>query len=108
MTTEPPDTHSSAHAPVPLALKSNEGLGVTVGDAVMLRADLYEGPDDCHPGGYLAKKGEKLIVRKVKTDYALPWSDPLCVNVSHEDRTDGLTFAVRQSEIEPWRVTPNE
>lgn len=91
----------------PLVFGSTDGLGVTVGDAVMLRADLYEGSDDCHPGGYLAKKGEKLIVRKVKTDYLLPWSDPMCINVSHEDRTDDLTFVVRQSEIEPWREPPN-
>lgn len=78
-------------------------INFKVGDAVALRADLYEGPDEDHPGGYLARRGEKLIVRKVKTDFALPWTDPLCVNVSHEDRTDGLTFVVRQSEIEAWK-----
>lgn len=78
-------------------------LTSAVGDVVTLRADLYEGPDEDHPGGYLARKGEKLIVRKVKTDFVLPWSDPLCINVSHEDRIDGLTFVVRQSEIEPWK-----
>lgn len=32
MTTELPDTHPSAPAPEPLALKSNEGLGVTRAD----------------------------------------------------------------------------
>jgi hypothetical protein len=84
----------------------SEGLGVTVGDAVMLLADLYEGPDDCHPGGYLAKRGEKLIVRRV-SDRVTFEGDVMGVHVSHEDRTDGLTFAVRPSEIGPWRVTPN-
>jgi hypothetical protein len=69
-----------------------------------LKADLYEHADDHSPGGYLARKGERLIVRKVRTDYKLPWGDPLCISVSHEDRTDGMTFAVRQSEIV---LTPN-
>ena len=90
----------------PEKVRLSDELGLTVGDTVMLRADLYDGPDDHHPGGYLATKGEKLIVRKLQTDYVLPWSDPLCINVSHEDRTDGLTFVVRLSEIEPWQVTP--
>lgn len=71
-----------------------------VGDAVTLKADLYEAADDHSPGGYLARKGELLLVRRVRTDYTLPWSDPLCISVSHEDRTDGMTFSVRQSEIE--------
>jgi hypothetical protein len=71
---------------------------------VMLRADLYEGPDDCHPGGYLAMRGEKLIVRRVRELRAFgSWT----ISVSHEGRTDDVTFAVAPAEIEPWQVTPN-
>jgi hypothetical protein len=81
----------------------SEGLGVTVGDAVMLRADLYEGPDEHAPGGYLARRGEKLIVRKLHSRC----SGPHPIDVSHEHRTDGITFCVSADEIEPWRVTPN-
>lgn len=68
----------------------------SVGCAVMVRADLYEGPDDYHPGGYLAKRGDKLIVREVRPRGE--WT----IAVSHEDRTDGLMFVVADYEIEPY------
>ena len=31
-----------------------------IGDAVTVRSDLHEGPDDCHPGGYLARRGDEI------------------------------------------------
>jgi hypothetical protein len=92
--TQPEDTTTAG----PLALSLHAGLGFTVGDAVMLRKDLYEGPNDCSPGGYLARRGEKLIVRGLRA--GREW--PLCV--SHECRTDGNTFAVGCAEVEPWRA----
>lgn len=74
--------------------------GFSEGDAVMVREDLYEGPNDHSPGGYLARRYEKLIVRKVRINGE--W--PLCV--SHESRTDGATFSVAPAEIEPWAQDP--
>lgn len=85
----------------PAKVQLTDGLGVTVGDGVMLRADLYEGADECHPGGYLAKRGEKLIVRTVREHSKFPLS------VSHEGRADGLTFSVSAAEVRSWVVTPN-
>ncbi len=73
-------------------------MRIEVGAAVMLRADLYEGPDEHEPGGYLALKGEKLIVRKVRA----PSSGPHPFDVSHEHRADGKTFCVSADEIEPF------
>jgi hypothetical protein len=66
---------------------------IAVGSKVIMKRDLYEGPDDCHPGGYLAKKGDRLIVREIRDAGQWPFK------VSHEDRTDGLTFGVSQDEI---------
>ena len=72
-----------------------------VGDAVELKADLYEHAEEHSPGGYLARKGERLIVRKLWGPDALSaWT----VSVSHESRTDGLTFSVAPDEI---FLTPN-
>jgi hypothetical protein len=71
-------------------------MSFVAGDAVMVRAHLYEPADDHAPGGYLAKRGEKLIVRNVRVAGSWP------ISVSHEGRTDGATFSVSQDEIEPW------
>lgn len=64
-----------------------------VGDAVIMKQDLYEGPDDHHPGGYLAFAGERLIIREIRDHGSWP------LKVSHEDRTDGLTFGVSVDEV---------
>lgn len=69
-----------------------------VGDAVMLRQHLYEPADDHSPGGYLAMKGEKLIVRELRSPVVI-WQ----YSVSHESRTDGITFSVSGDEIEEYK-----
>lgn len=73
-------------------------VAFALGDAVMLRSDLYKEPDEYAPGGYLARRGEKLIVREVREGLEMP------IAVSHETRTDGNAFMVRSSELEPWKV----
>lgn len=64
-----------------------------VGDEVEIVCDIYEGPDDCSPGGYFAKKGETLIVRDVR-----PESPFFQIYVSHAHITDN-SFGVRANEI---------
>lgn len=70
-----------------------------VGDAVALKADLYEPADDHSPGGYLARRGEKLIVREVRSQTQWP------LRVSHEHRTDGRSFVVGPAEVTAWTET---
>ena len=65
-----------------------------VGQRIRLLADIWDDGADHHPPGYLAHRGEKLIVRKVD-----PGSEfPICV--SHKGRTDN-SFRVALNEIEP-------
>lgn len=65
-----------------------------VGQKVRLLSDIFEPADEYAPGGYLARKGEVLIVRKLN-----PQSKFFPVQVSHEHITD-RTFGVTYEEIE--------
>jgi hypothetical protein len=65
------------------------------GDRVRAKAAIFEPADEHHPGGYCCAKGDLLIVRRVRDWGHWPLS------VSHEDRTDGVTFAVGPNEVEP-------
>lgn len=67
-----------------------------VNDKVRIKQDIYEYPDGDSPGGYLAEKGDIVVIRMIKTDTNFIWTH--CV--SHEDRTDGATFVVAEDEIE--------
>lgn len=67
-----------------------------VGDAVTVTKPIYEPPDEFSPGGFLANPGEKLIVREVRDKGQ--WA----ISVSHEGRTDGLTFSVSAEELENY------
>lgn len=88
--TQAPMTNNSS------VYSSSSEMVFAVGDAVTLRADLYQEPDDYSPGGWLARRGEKLIVREVREGREMPFA------VSHEDRTDGNAFMVSSSELAPW------
>ena len=57
-----------------------------------LLADVWDDGADHHPPGYLARKGEILIVRAFDTGHELP------VRVSHEHITD-RSFRVAVSEV---------
>jgi hypothetical protein len=63
-----------------------------VGQRVVAVVDLWDGPTEDHPGGYYARVGEELIVRKVDGHYQMP------IHVSHDDVLDS-TFCVREDEI---------
>ena len=71
------------------------GFGFTVGQEVTVTRQLWEPPDDCHPGGLLALPGDRLIVRVVRESGQFP------ISVSHHDRTDGMTFQVAPDEVTP-------
>lgn len=60
---------------------------------------IWEPADDCHPGGLLAKPGDRLVVRAMR-DYG-QWP----ISVSHHDRTDGMTFSVAADELRALHVT---
>lgn len=66
---------------------------LSVGDEVTLLKDIWEDADDCAPGGYLARKGEKLIVRRLAPESKLP------IKVSHSYITNN-SFGVTADEIE--------
>lgn len=60
-----------------------------VGDAVVATANIWDDGEDHHPPGWLAKKGERLIVRRVGSRY---------ISVSHHNVTNS-SFMVEQNEI---------
>jgi hypothetical protein len=77
-------------------LKVNEilpKLPPVVGQRVRLLVDVWDDGQDHHPPGYLAHKGEILIVRAFREGSELP------VGVSHEQVTDNY-FVVALNEIE--------
>lgn len=65
----------------------------TVGKRVILLEDIWDDGEDHHPPGYLARRGEELIVRGYDPGHELP----ICV--SHEEITD-QSFRVKSTEIE--------
>ena len=65
-----------------------------IGDRVKAKIDLDE-YNDCHGHSRCASKGDVLIIRA-----ASPWTEGLWY-VSHEDRTDGMTFGASTEELEP-------
>lgn len=64
-----------------------------VGDEVELVCDIYEHADDHSPGGYLARKGETLVIRRIYND-----AKPRPFSVSHRSVLD-CTFLVDADEI---------
>lgn len=77
-----------------------------VGDAVEVCKDIYEGPDDCHPGGYVARKGDKVIIREIASKES-QMNYPFCrvhpFYVAHEWVTGKERFVIGPHEIAPWR-----
>lgn len=65
------------------------------GDRVIATKDVYEHPSGDSPGGYLCRRGETLIVRRVAGEDDIGW--PL--HVSHEHITDN-SFGVHLHEVE--------
>jgi hypothetical protein len=70
-------------------------MSYEIDQRVRVIADIYEPPDGDSPGGYCAKKGDVVVIRSVQPSGKWPLS------VSHEDRTDGNTFAIGLDEVEP-------
>lgn len=69
-----------------------------INDVVYAVRRLVEPASGDSPGGELCKFADKLIVRKES------WLDgKFAYSVSHEDRTDGNTFAVFPHEISYMR-----
>lgn len=64
--------------------------GYALGDKVRLLSDIWDDGEDHHPPGYLAMKGEVLVVRTVKPNF---------LYISHEHITD-RSFQVNMDEIE--------
>ena len=61
-----------------------------IGDKVKLLNDIWDDGEEHHPQGYLAYKGDALIVRSL-SEFGL--------NISHEHITDN-TFSVALKEVE--------
>ena len=64
---------------------------------VELTKDIFDNGDDHHPPGYLARKGEIVVVREIKEDKVI---------VSHEHIKD-CAFIVYKGEFENVRVRIN-
>jgi hypothetical protein len=68
-------------------------MDVNVGDKVKMLSDIWDDGQDHHPPGYLARRGEVLIVRKLDPGHEFP------VLISHKEITD-QSFRVGVNEIE--------
>lgn len=69
--------------------------GYALGDRVRLVKDIWEDEQDgLIPAGYLARKGEVLIVKKVID------GSNISFGIAHENRTDDAFFWVAWNEIE--------
>lgn len=81
-------------------------LFYAVGDEVEVCKDIYEGADDCHPGGYVARKGDKVIIREIAStekQYNYPFCRVHPFSVAHEWVTGKERFVIGPHEIAPWR-----
>jgi len=74
-------------------MTTNTTDALQVGQKVRLLIDIFEHADEYAPAGYLAFKGEVLIIRGLKPESVRP------VSVSHENITD-CSFGVAYDEIE--------
>jgi hypothetical protein len=64
-----------------------------VNDRVRMLTNIWDDGQDHHPPGYLAHKGEVLIVRSLDPGHEHP------ILISHEQITD-QSFRVAENEIE--------
>lgn len=77
-----------------------------VGDAVEVLKDIYEAADDHSPGGYVARKGDKVIIREMASQewqmtYPFNYVHPFYV--AHEWVKGKERFVIGPHEIAPWR-----
>lgn len=72
------------------AESSRSPAGYAAGDKVRLTADIWDDGEDHHPPGYIAKKGQTVIVRGVNIS---------SLSVSHEHITNN-SFRVLMDEVE--------
>ncbi len=81
----------------------SEGFGFTVGQEVTVTRRIWDPATGDSAGGLLARPGEKLIVRRIHPRS----SGPHPLDISHEYRTDGLTFCVSPDEIRAYATPTN-
>ena len=79
-----------------------KGSAFHVGQAVRMLNDASDPPSEDSPGGIYARRGERLIVKRIGSP-----AYPFPIRLAHEDRNDGKTFGVEAREIEPWDSLPN-
>lgn len=84
----------------PAKVGSMDEVGFTVGQVVTVTRRIWEPATGDSPGGLLAHPGERLIVRKIYSTGQHP------INVSHDFRTDSVTFCVSADELRPY-ATPD-
>lgn len=68
------------------------------GTELIILTDIIEHPTGDAPGCICAKKGDKVIVRRLGDHMKYEHY----IHVSHEDRADGNTFGVAPNEVGPW------
>lgn len=68
-----------------------------VNDVVYALGDISDPPSGDSPGGRLCRFGDKLIIRAVRPEREFKYL------VSHEDVTDGSSFAVTPKEVSKMR-----
>ena len=82
-------------------------MSYKVNDAVKIVKNIYEAATEHHPGGFIALKGQKVIIRAVRDETILYLGEidrpTRPYEVSHEDVLD-RTFSVAEDEIKPWEV----
>lgn len=103
MTAELPDTHDSSPAPVPLALKSNEGLGVSVGGTVWVfdmnrRVYRERKPGKVYAGGgpiWREHWAPRKIVSETARSWVLDWGGKV-----PKKNADPHRFAFSEADID--------
>ena len=66
-----------------------------IGQRLRITRNIYEPPNEHAPGGYLALKGDTVVVRRCTAREAYP------VAVSHENYEGTATFLAAPDEVEP-------
>ena len=68
-------------------------MAYEIGKKVRLTQSIYDDGEDHHAPGYIAKKGELVVVKEIFSNGKMA--------VHHEDVTDGRAFIVYKGEYCP-------
>lgn len=74
-------------------MEIEESKQLNVGDFVFLTKDIFDDGGDCHPAGYVGRKGDYMKITR------LPEYNPKMIHVAHFDYTGEGGICVYPHEI---------